>query len=113
MNIAIPTPGAMVRVRSSTWKVMEYEPRSGGSIVSCRGVAGIVKGKSARFVLELERDYAILDPAEISVIADSSPGLMDTKLFLEAAFRSTPTTAAQPLTFGKAAIDDLAFQQVR
>ena len=86
--------------------------RSGGHIVSCRGVAGVVKGKSARFVLELERDFAVLDPSEISLIADSSPNLMDTKLFLEAAFRSTPTTTPQPLTFGKAAIDDLAFQHV-
>jgi hypothetical protein len=102
----------MIRVRSSTWKVTGHERRSGGHIVSCRGLAGVVKGKSARFVLELEQDYAVLNSAEVNLIADRSPSLMDTKLFLEAAFRSTPTTTLQPLTFGKAAIDDLAFQHV-
>src|SRR5258705_6123060 len=105
MNISIPTPGAMIRVRSSTWKVTGHERRSGGHIVSCRGVAGVVKGKSAQFVLELEQDYTVLDPADVDLIGDSSPSLMDTKLFLEAAFRSTPTTSLQPLTLGKAAID--------
>jgi superfamily II DNA or RNA helicase len=112
MNITVPTPGAMIRVRSSTWKVTSHERRSDGHIVSCRGMAGIVKGKIAKFVLELEQDYSILDPSEVNLAPDSSPNLMDTKLFLEAAFRSTPTTVAQPLTFGKAAIDDLEFQHI-
>ena len=112
MNISVPTPGAMIRVRSSIWKVLGYQPRSGGHIVSCRGVAGIVKSKSARFVLELEQDYALLKPAEVDLVPDRSPGLIDTKLFLEAAFRSTPTTTEEPLTLGKAAMDDLAFQHV-
>ena len=112
MPIQIPTPGAMIRLRSSTWKVLGHERRSGGHVVTCKGIAGIVKDKSARFVLELEKDYKILDPAAINLVRDVSPGLIDTKLFLEASFRSTPTTKRQPLTFGKAAIDDLAFQHV-
>jgi superfamily II DNA or RNA helicase len=110
MNVIVPNPGAMIRIRSSTWKVTSHERRSDGHIVSCRGMAGITKGKSAKFVLELENDYAVLDPAEVNLVADSSPRYEDTKLFLEAAFRSTPTTASQPLTLGKAAIDDLSFQ---
>lgn len=112
LEINIPNPGAMIRVRSSTWKVLSHERRSGGHVVTCKGTAGVVKDKSARFVLELENDYKILDPAAINLVRDVSPGLIDTKLFLEAAFRSTPTTKREPLTFGKAAIDDLAFQHV-
>lgn len=80
--------------------------------MTCKGTAGVVKDKTARFVLELENDYKILDPAAINLVRDVSPGLIDTKLFLEAAFRSTPTSVREPLTFGKAAIDDLAFQHV-
>jgi hypothetical protein len=75
-------------------------------------MSGLVKGKTARFVLELEDDYAVLDPAKIALERDHSAGFLDTKLFLESAFRSTPTTTSQPLTLGKAAIDDLAFQHV-
>jgi len=112
MSLAIPTPGALIKVRSSIWKVSGHERRSGGHIVSCRGIAGIVKGKSARFILELEADYELLDSAKVKLVPDTSPGLTDTKLFLESAFRLTPTTATQPLTFGRAAIDDLAFQHV-
>ena len=110
--IHIPSPGSVIRVRSSNWKVLEHERRSGGHVVTCKGLAGIVKNKSARFVLELEKDYKILDPDAINLVRDESAGLNDTKLFLEAAFRSAPTTKRKPLTFGKAAIDDLAFQRV-
>ncbi|MBR1331741.1 DEAD/DEAH box helicase [Bradyrhizobium ottawaense] len=104
--------GTMIRVRSSTWKVVGHERRAHGNVVSCRGMSGIVKGKTARFVVELEDDYAVLDPAKIALEHDHSAGFLDTKLFLESAFRSTPTTTSHPLTLGKAAIDDLAFQHV-
>ena len=75
-------------------------------------MSGLVKGKTARFVVELEDDYTVLDPAKIALERDHSAGFLDTKLFLELAFRSTPTTTSQPLTLGKAAVDDLAFQHV-
>ncbi|MCA1412673.1 DEAD/DEAH box helicase [Bradyrhizobium sp. NBAIM20] len=104
--------GTLIRVRSSTWKVTGHERRAHGNVVSCRGMSGLVKGKTARFVVELEDDYAVLDPAKIALERDHSAGFLDTKLFLESAFRSTPTTTSQPLTLGKAAIDDLAFQHV-
>ena len=41
---------------------------------------------------------------------DQSSGLIDTKLYLAASFRATPTTSRKPMTFGRAAIDDLSFQ---
>jgi len=112
LEVHVPKPGSVIRVRSSIWKVLGHERRAGGHIVTCKGMAGVVKDKSARFVLELEADYKILDPAAINLKRDVSSGLIDTKLFLEAAFRSTPTTTREPLTFGKAAIDDLTFQHV-
>ncbi len=62
--------------------------------------------------MELERDFEVLDPATIHLVPDQSPGLLDTKLFIEASFRSTATTTSAPLTLGKAAIDDLGFQHL-
>jgi hypothetical protein len=112
MTIHIPNPGSMIRIRSAIWKVLGLDRRPDGNVVSCRGISGIVKGKTARFVLELERDCEVLDPAKIKLVLDPSPGLTDTKLFLEAAFRSTPTTTTETLTLGKAAIDELSFQHV-
>ena len=80
--------------------------------MTCKGIVGMVKDKSARVMLELEKDYKILDPAATNLVRDVSAGLVDTKLFLEAAFRSAPMTKRKHLTFGKAAIDDLTFQRV-
>ena len=112
-NAGVPIPGSVVQVRSAPWKVTGAEQqRAGFWVVRCRGLAGITKGKSASFVWDLEPSRKILDPIEIDLVPDESPGLMDTKLFLAASFRATPTTSKQPLTLGKAAIDDLAFQHV-
>ena len=104
--------GALIRVRSSTWKVTSQERRAHGTVVSCRGMSGLVKDKTARFVIEIEDDYAEIDPVRIQLEPDNSAGFRDTRLFLESAFRSTPTTSSQALTLGKAAIDDLAFQHL-
>jgi superfamily II DNA or RNA helicase len=80
--------------------------------VHCRGLSGLVRGKEARFVWDLEKGARVLDPAAVRLVPDVSPGLMDTKLYLEAAFRNTPTTTRRPLTLGRAAIDDLSFQHL-
>nr|WP_321251704.1 DEAD/DEAH box helicase [uncultured Ruegeria sp.] len=109
----IPQPGSVVKVRSAIWKVLGLTQLKGGdSEVHCRGVSGLVRDKEARFIWRVETGSQVLDPAEVRLEHDSSPGLMDTKLFLEAAFRQTATTTRQPLTFGQAAIDDLSFQHL-
>lgn len=110
MGLQTPNPGALIRIRSTNWKVRAFKREAYGSVVSCRATSGVAKGKTARFVLEMEKDYAILAPQGVELIPDSSPGFIDAKLFLEAAFRNTPTAAREPLTLGKAAIDDLSFQ---
>jgi superfamily II DNA or RNA helicase len=72
----------------------------------------LVRDKEARFVWNLEKDARVLNPAAVCLVSDTSPGLIDTKLFLEAAFRHTPTTTRRPITLGRAAIDDLTFQHL-
>ena len=81
--------------------------------MTCKGIVGIVKDKSARVMLELEKDYKILDHAATNLVRDVSAGLVDTKLFLESAFRSAPMTKRKSLTFGKASIDDLNLLRCR
>ena len=108
----VPQPGSVIEVRSARWKVLSTEKPMGYYQVNCRGLSGIVRNKEAQFIWELEDEPKILDPAKIKLIPDESPGFIDTKLHLEAAFRRTPTTTRKPLTLGKAAIDDLKFQHV-
>lgn len=86
--------------------------RRGFREVHCRGLTGLVRDKEARFVWELEKHARVLDPAAVKLVPDTSPGLIDTKLHLAAAFRATPTTTRRPLTLGRAAIDDLTFQHL-
>lgn len=113
MSAQIPIAGSIIEVRSSTWKVQRIDTRNNGfKIISCRGIDGIIKGKAASFVFQLEPSLKILDPAEIALIPDQSSGITDTKLYLAASFRTTPTTSRQPLTLGRAAIDDLSFQHL-
>lgn len=108
-----PLPGAVVQVRGAHWKVLGRSTlKYGFKEVHCRGLSGLVRDKEARFVWDLEKGARVLDPAAVELIEDRSPGLIDTKLHLAAAFRATPTTTRRPLTLGKAAIDDLRFQHL-
>ena len=108
-----PQPGAVIELRSATWKVLSTSTlKLGYSEVHCRGLSGLVRDKEARFVWNLEKDARVLDPTGVHLVPDSSPGLNDTKLHLEAAFRHTPTTTRRPITLGRAAIDDLTFQHL-
>lgn len=113
MISTIPTPGAVISLRSATWKVLGTSTlKRGFREVHCRGLSGLVRDKEARFVWDLEKGARVLDPAAIRLVPDTSPGLIDTKLHLAAAFRATPTTTRRPLTLGRAAIDDLTFQHL-
>jgi len=108
-----PTPGAVISLRSATWKVLGTSTlKRGFREVHCRGLNGLVRDKEARFVWDLEKGARVLDPAAVRLVPDMSSGLIDTKLHLAAAFRATPTTTRCPLTLGQAAIDDLTFQHL-
>ena len=104
-------PGARVVVRGDRWIVKRIERDGACRQLHCVGLAGIAKGKEAIFVDKLEgADLKILDPAQVALIADQSSGYLDTKLYLEAALRSTPPQSEASLVLGQAAIDDLFFQ---
>ena len=110
---AAPQPGAVIQLRTATWKVLGTSPLKGGyREIHCRGLSSIVRDKEARFVWNLEKGARILDPKAVRLVPDTSSGLIDTKLHLAAAFRATPTTTRSPLTLGRAAIDDLTFQHL-
>ena len=112
----VPTTGSRVRIRNSTWKVLQVEPDGGSNHIHCEGLSGIVKGKRSIFIDKLEEKFGkgckVLDPAELNIVQDRSSLFNDTRLYLEAAFRNTPPPASVkvPMVLGKAAIHDFAFQ---
>jgi len=110
---SVPQPGSVIQLRSTSWRVLSTQVlKHGFREVHCRGLNGLVKYKEARFVWDLEQGARVLDPATIRLAPDTSPGLIDLKLYLAAAFWATPTTTRRPLTLGRAAIDDLTFQHL-
>ena len=72
MSLQSVSPGAVIRVRSTNWKVQSVNRRSDGSVVVCRAINGIAKGKTSHFLLKLEKDFAILDPADVELVQDGS-----------------------------------------
>lgn len=102
-------PGTRIRARGEEWTIAS---RPGNSAIKCLGLSGIVRGKQARFLPELEPDIEIIDPSDVQLVSDRSPGFTDTKLHIEASARQLPPPDTKPLLLGQAAIDDLAFQHV-
>jgi superfamily II DNA or RNA helicase len=103
-------PGARLRIRNTTWRATKVERDGAANFIHCVGLSGITKGKSSIFIDRLEPDLKVLDPADVELTADNSSSFLDTRLYLEAAFRAAPPPSQQPLVLGKAAIDDLEFQ---
>ena len=75
MSSTIPTPGAVISLRSATWKVLATSTlKLGYREVHCRGLTGLVRDKEARFVWDLEKGARVLDPAAVKLVLDASPG---------------------------------------
>jgi superfamily II DNA or RNA helicase len=107
--------GARIKVRDADWVIGHVERNStSGAIIHAVGLSGIVRDRNAIFVQSVEdargRGIEIVDPANVTLVPDRSPGFMDTLLHLEAALRKSAPTGLAPQVAGKAAIDDLDFQ---
>lgn len=101
-------PGTRIVVRGEEWQVRK---RQGNDAVDCIGLSGIIRGKVAQFLPELEK-IEVIDPAAVDLVPDRSPAFVDTRLYVEATARRIPPTDHRPQLLGRAAIDDLAFQHV-
>jgi len=104
------TSGARIVVRGALWMVRRVEQDGACRHLHCIGLDGISQGKATIFIDLLESDLKIVEPADVDLTYDLSPGYADTKLYLEAALRSAPQIGDQPHVLGAAAIDDLPFQ---
>jgi hypothetical protein len=105
-------PGARIHVRDALWTVQRVVPNAPGRLIEAKGLTGIVRGKEAIFIDLIEPSLRVVSSADVDLVADASSGFEDTKLFLEAAFRTCAPTGVKPLVLGKAAIDDLPFQHL-
>ena len=60
---SVPNPGAVISLRSATWKVLSTSMlKRGFKEVHGRGLNGLVRDKEARFVWDLEKGARVITP---------------------------------------------------
>ncbi|MBD2195655.1 MULTISPECIES: DEAD/DEAH box helicase [Calothrix] len=104
-------PGARIVARDAEWLVKSTSRTPNGSVViEVVGVSDFIKGRTARFVKELEEDLEVLDPKNTNLVSDNTPGYRNSLLFLEAHLRQTAPTETNLYIGHEAAMDVLPYQ---
>ncbi|OUC15179.1 MAG: helicase [Alkalinema sp. CACIAM 70d] len=104
-------PGARILCRDAEWLVKATARSSdGGTIIEAIGVSEFIRGRTARFIQELETDLEVLRPEETKLVADTSPGYRHSLLFLEASLRQTVPDDARIYLGQRAAMDVMPYQ---
>jgi hypothetical protein len=111
---ALYAPGARVVIRDCEWIVRRVDASDdGGYILTVDGLSELVSGKSARFITKLEEHadaIRVLDPAEIRIEQDLTPGFEKSRLFIETQLRQI-TPADEHIHLGhKAAMDPVPYR---
>jgi hypothetical protein len=93
LNVA---PGSNVVIRDEEWLVTSAEQGADGWLVRVRGLPELVAETTAAFYSSLNT-IEVQDPREAKVVADGSSNYRDSRLWLEAMLRKTPSpTATRP-----------------
>ncbi|MEO0644686.1 MAG: DEAD/DEAH box helicase [Cyanobacteria bacterium J06650_10] len=108
----VAAPGARIICRDAEWLVKSSCLSSTGDrVIEAIGVSEFIKGKSARFLQDLEQsNLQILLPEETALVSDGSPGYRHSLLFLEAQLKQTSPDDGRIYTGNQAAMDLLPYQ---
>jgi len=81
-------PGMRMVIRDAEWIIRKADTSSdGGKQLTCDGVSELVRDKPAIFLTKLEDDIQVLDPAQTTLVQDSSSGYADSLLYIESQLR--------------------------
>jgi ERCC4-related helicase len=106
-------PGARILCRDVEWLVKSIARSvDGGRIIEAVGVSEFIRGKTARFVDELEPDLKVLDPKETELVGDESSGFVHSLLFLEAHLRQSVPDDQKIYLGQQAAMDVMPYQLI-
>ena len=109
-NLA-PAPGARVVIRDAEWVIRRADRLpDGGYQLVCDGVSELVREREAIFLTTLETDIRVLDPAETRLVPDSSPGFVDSRLYLESQLRQAVPNDERIHVAHGAAMDPVPYQ---
>ncbi|OZC49407.1 helicase [Rhodococcus sp. RS1C4] len=85
----------MVEVRDEEWLVSSVEPTSDGHVVHVLGLSDLVRDTEASFSTALDT-VRVVDPTDVTVVADTSEKYRRSRLWLESMLRKTPVAIADP-----------------
>ena len=103
-------PGMRAIIRDEEWMVKKIETNSlGNKALHCIGISPLVKDKEAIFLADLEQIQNV-DPADVKLVADTSPFYKRALLYLESQWRQQIPTDANLHIGHKAAMDLMPYQ---
>ena len=99
-------PGAVVLVRDAEWLITKVDQATDGYFVHVIGLSELVRDTEATFSTAID-EVTTLDPAQVGVVPDTSPGFRRSRLWLEATLRKTPTAITDPdLSMARGGLSD-------
>lgn len=103
-------PGMRVIIRDEEWMIKKIETNSlGNKALYCIGISTLVKDKESIFLADLEQ-IQIVNPAEVKLVADTSPFYKRSLLYLESQWRQQIPTDANLHIGHQAAMDLMPYQ---
>lgn len=104
-------PGMRVEIRDAEWRIDRVDvPTHGGMLLSCTGHSELVRGKTGKFLTDLENNTRILSPETTELADDLSPGYTATQLYIHTVLQSTPPADNKIHLGHQAAMDLLPYQ---
>ncbi len=106
------TSGTQVLIRDEEWLVRSVTATSSDGLrLAVTGTSELVKDQDAIFLTALD-DVQALDPSDVRLIPDDSPGFRRSRLWLESVMRQTPVPQVdRRITVGhEAMLDPMSFQ---
>jgi hypothetical protein len=83
-------PGARILCRDAEWLVKSTSSSTdGGRVIEAIGVSEFIRGRSVKFIEELETDLEVLQPGYTNLVADRSGGYVHSLMFIESHLRQT------------------------
>lgn len=104
-------PGMRVIIRDEEWMIKKVETNSfGNQTIHTVGVSTLVKDKQANFLVDLEKQIEIVDPAKTKLVADDSSFFGRSKLYIESQWRQKVPTHTALCIGNQAAMNLVPFQ---
>ena len=111
MNKNVLAPGARVLIRDAEWLIRRVDVTStGGRAIAVSGVSEIVRNREAIFLTEAEQSIEALDPAQTSLVQDTSEYYSAGMLYVESLLRQTAPSDDRLYIGHEAAMDLVPYQ---